>query len=569
MYQSDSGRQLDEQPLSPRKTVLQKGEGEDVRYYPVDEQGEFLYPEDAAIDLAENEKFSYVETFKRRANCCSLSSYIIYFQFLVVPFVVTFLWVLIPSLDFFSFSALSGSYFLYSFLIWQSFFDMILPGCDLILFILFDVIFVVGMSAIYAAIYFGDIYTEKLAYLSIGAYGVACNLLCFAIHILKSRVFTRSAYRPAPLDSHKIISGDGEETGRETVKLNADALKSYTAEMEAEAGKQRGVTFDDNLRRYETEDVHISKYFYNYFCFVKRIDWNIKKESSAFGVKLEWSVLAWGFVFRVAIFGVWLYLQFFTEFLLKIDAFKNKATTFIMLILFQLSKIIIFQIMLSLNEKLPKMKEIKYFATFAVPMLLLMFYRNLFLNVSQWWMVICISIIVFVWQILFYPLQMTYWFYKLRFVRFREWLLSKDSWLLNKLANGVAPTAITYKKYVTQLAVEYYYEEIATYISIIAILIFFPGARYSYNHKSYPSIDALDDDEFYQLWLRYLYFFVAEAVGDFIIRAIIHFGLKVDPTSLGKSLTVMNYRTRFLFGIFVVYLMTSTYYSLIRLENFS
>ena len=38
--------------------------------------------------------------------------------------------------------------------------------------------------------------------------------------------------------------------------------------------------------------------------------------------------------------------------------------------------------MLGINERLPQIKEIKYFATFAVPMLLLMFYRNLFLNIN-------------------------------------------------------------------------------------------------------------------------------------------------------------------------------------------
>ena len=92
------------------------------------------------------------------------------------------------------------------------------------------------------------------------------------------------------------------------------------------------------------------------------------------------------------------------------------------------------------------------------------------------------------------------------------------------------------------------------------------STRFSYNHASYPLIDDPTNDEFYQLWLRYLYFLVAETVGDFIIRFIIHFVIKVDPTHVGKSLTILNYRTRFLFAMFVVYLMCSTYYSMIRIQ---
>jgi hypothetical protein len=35
----------------------------------------------------------------------------------------------------------------------------------------------------------------------------------------------------------------------------------------------------------------------------------------------------------------------------------------------------------------------------------------------------------------------------------------------------------------------------------------------------------------------------------------------------GRNLTILNYRTRFLFGLFTVWLVSSTYYSMVRLDK--
>jgi len=39
--------------------------------------------------------------------------------------------------------------------------------------------------------------------------------------------------------------------------------------------------------------------------------------------------------------------------------------------------------MFSINDKLPGVKELKYFSQFAVPMMLYLYYRNLFLSVNR------------------------------------------------------------------------------------------------------------------------------------------------------------------------------------------
>ncbi len=94
--------------------------------------------------------------------------------------------------------------------------------------------------------------------------------------------------------------------------------------------------------------------------------------------------------------------------------------------------------------------------------------------------------------------------------------------------------------------------------------------------------------------LRFLFMFAAEAGGDMLNKMIIYFVYRINAASTvrqvalvpdalfvgftssprvvflhhqGRNLTILNYRTRFLFGIFTVWLVASTYYSMVRLDK--
>jgi hypothetical protein len=99
-----------------------------------------------------------------------------------------------------------------------------------------------------------------------------------------------------------------------------------------------------------------------------------------------------------------------------------------------------------------------------------------------------VSVIVFLTQFTLYPVQMSQWFYDLRFDTLKRYLqvrsLSRDRVLhdvcllthsvplatsqkpnkrwLNALAEAIAPSEITYENYLTILTVEYYFDEIGT-----------------------------------------------------------------------------------------------------------
>ena len=60
-----------------------------------------------------------------------------------------------------------------------------------------------------------EIYHQKLAYLTIGAWGVLCNLMCFVVHILHTRVYKRVK---SPIDDP--MGSVGSERRHESDPLN-------------------------------------------------------------------------------------------------------------------------------------------------------------------------------------------------------------------------------------------------------------------------------------------------------------------------------------------------------------
>ena len=138
-------------------------------------------------------------------------------------------------------------------------------------------------------------------------YGLFLNLICFAIHVSRSRVFKQvrpqyehssteishhflflnvmspihtththnthlthtvpthtqtPKWEPAPLPA--VYQGsDGDP------KIDLEGLKNYTYSLKSEADKKRGPTFQDQQKTYQEKDMHCSRWFYNIFCFIE------------------------------------------------------------------------------------------------------------------------------------------------------------------------------------------------------------------------------------------------------------------------------------------------------------
>lgn len=90
--------------------------------------------------------------------------------------------------------------------------------------------------------------------------------------------------------------------------------------------------------------------------------------------------------------------------------------------------------------------------------------------------------------------------------------------------------------------------------------------RYDWNASVFPSVSLLPDDVYAQIMYQYIFQFGFEILGDIFIRCLVHVVFKVNISNIGRNLTVLNYRTRFLFALFVAKFLADANYSLIELH---
>ena len=77
------------------------------------------------------------------------------------------------------------------------------------------------------------------------------------------------------------------------------------------------------------------------------------------------------------------------------------------------------------------------------------------------------------------------------------------------------------------------------------------------------------DDFFAQLFLRYLYLLVIEVISDLCIRFYFLKKKDLNVSNIGRNATVYNYKTRFLFTVFLVYYLADIYYAIISTTSFT
>ncbi|KAL6062212.1 hypothetical protein QOT17_012328 [Balamuthia mandrillaris] len=425
---------------------------------------------------------------------------------------------------------------------------------------------------------------------------------------LRSPVEDYSRYRPPSLPPSHPHPPEAEGKGKAKEGAegeNEDAHPTKTLWRENRRGKeevntQRRIRIGANKveeqhrkrekvrsrRRQGRMDTHCSRYFYNLFCFLTYVDKKRLETSSVAALRnsVNWSMLFWGLVFKLMFGLIWFWLQLFTEMFVTYELFDSVGASIGALILYQFVRVVIFQIMLALNKKLPHVQEVKYFTMFAVPFTFYLYYRNLFLRISGWGVAVAISVAVYLWELILYPMQMLGWWYYFKYMwlpprlqalklsllrcccRHRQHQEAEQQEESNK-ATTTPPPEVTYEEHLRSLALEYYYEEVAEYVSLVGSIFFSLLVRWSHNKDLYPSIGLLEEDQYRGLMYRYLYLLGFEILGDIALRLGVHRVLKISITTLGRNLTLLNYRTRFLFALFVGSFFLDSYYSLQHLQH--
>eukprot|EP01117_Protostelium_nocturnum_P003048 TRINITY_DN1398_c0_g1_i1.p1 TRINITY_DN1398_c0_g1~~TRINITY_DN1398_c0_g1_i1.p1 ORF type:complete len:582 (-),score=160.55 TRINITY_DN1398_c0_g1_i1:44-1789(-) len=291
----------------------------------------------------------------------------------------------------------------------------------------------------------------------------------------------------------------------------------------------------------------------------------------------QWSIsmLIITFLIKFILVGTWYYLQGFIILarLWDTDQAENKAKdsylfsivtqSIAAIIIFHATRILITNISMILNQMLPGFLESHYFSQFAIQTIFFFYYRNLFLSINNWGLTVAVTVISLVAQFFMFPVAMTRMVYNLRFVHLRRLLVEKISFL-SFLGNAVANPATTYELYVRGLVVEYYYCCVADYYSAVCFILIFViiklGLRY--NLLFFASFSNLNTAGFLQLLYRYLFILGFEIIGDILIRFGAKKVLEINISHAGRNATIINYKTRYLFAIFMIFYVMDAYYSL-------
>ncbi|KYQ96808.1 hypothetical protein DLAC_04111 [Tieghemostelium lacteum] len=256
----------------------------------------------------------------------------------------------------------------------------------------------------------------------------------------------------------------------------------------------------------------------------------------------------------------WFWLHNFSILIRDKDLFRTPALALLSIVIFQVSRVILMGISGALNRLL-KPKEIQFFTYFQFPLMFFLYYRNLFLNTSSWAVTVLVSLVLFLIDVIYYPLQMTKKYWEFRNIHLLNFLDKRSSmWIFRLLRKILDDANPSYDRHVMRLSIEYYYDKMAEYISIITTVAFISLIRsLEYKVRFYPTFDALSHDQFVQLLYRYLYLFFFEIFYDLAVRYASRKFLKIDISNRGRNETVANYCTRFIFTLFLLYDLMDVY----------
>eukprot|EP01133_Synstelium_polycarpum_P015238 gene15238-18035_t len=228
-------------------------------------------------------------------------------------------------------------------------------------------------------------------------------------------------------------------------------------------------------------------------------------------------------VYQLFVIGTWFWLHNLTTLIIDKNLFSTPFLALVAIVVFHVSRLILMGISNGLNRLL-KPKEIRYFTYFQFPLI--------------------------------------YWFFRHRWLVSYLDSRSQNSAVFRFLRKALEDENPSYDQHVRDLSVEYYYDKMAEYISVVTMVVFLSLIRsLSYKSSSYPKFHGLSQHDFLQLLWRYLYLLCFEVSYDLIIRLLARRMMKIDISNRGRNETISNFTTRFIFSLFVLYDLMDVYNS--------
>jgi len=236
----------------------------------------------------------------------------------------------------------------------------------------------------------------------------------------------------------------------------------------------------------------------------------------------------------------------------------------------QTSKIVLIGLAGFVNSLLPSTPydTVTHFTLFQLQMSFLLYYRTLFMSFSGWPQTILVAFVTLLFDVMYYPIRMKFSIYNFRYVTLKQKAEAREfDTKYPKLYNMLFKENVTYEEVTNVMCIEYYYEKISEYYSIISTVIFISMLRgLDYHRNTYTSFTLLSSTQYRLLLLRYFFLFLFETVTDILLRLFTKYKMDIDISNKGRNFTISNYVTRFLFTIFMIYDLITVYYSQINVQ---
>ncbi|EGG23627.1 hypothetical protein DFA_05761 [Cavenderia fasciculata] len=266
-------------------------------------------------------------------------------------------------------------------------------------------------------------------------------------------------------------------------------------------------------------------------------------------------------VYQIAVVATWFWLHNFATLVIEKDLFSTPFLALLSIVLFHASRLMLMGVSNILNRLLSP-RELTYFTFFQFPLMFFLYYRNLFLNINSWGITVLVSLVLFVFDIAYYPLHMTkrYWIFRHQQLAIYLEKRGTTSRIFRWLRVALDDPNPSYEQHICKLSVEYYYDKMAEYTSIVTMVVFLSLIRaLKYKISYYPSFEELDTESFHQLLFRYLYLVCFEMAYDLGIRFFARRFMKIDISNRGRNETISHFTTRFIYTFFLLYCLMDVY----------
>ncbi|EGC28575.1 hypothetical protein DICPUDRAFT_51779 [Dictyostelium purpureum] len=553
----------------------------------------------------------------------SLRSFIVYANFLFLPVALCCLWLLLPVKSYVAFSGTSMVYYVVMFFTWISFYDLNLPGCSKLMITAFFLVFIgisIGWLKVVTKI---DVQTNRLSYSFIDGITFLLCTICYFIYIAyyklkknfiddKEEIYDSEGHRRTKRKSkswtkrisrimcyYRLIDMDEEDAlkqidrerslrdssngGPRSIDVSGENFKTNgrndnEAQDDMNVGAIEMNTFQD-LSNSQEKPSNPAHSFLSSSAFKETLktDKQGNLQDSSFKTRTK-TITAENYTLRpkyeisyrnylsvvfyqLFVIGTWFWLHNFELFIREYNYFRTPFLALFSIVVFQASRIVLMGISNGLNRLL-KPTEIKYFTLFQFPLMFFLYYRNLFLNTNNWGITVLISFVIFLIDVVYYPLHMTKKFWLFRHNTLVSYLDKKatTSKIFRIARKMLADENPSYDKHIMNLSVEYYYDKMAEYISLVTMIAFLSLIRgLKWKRENYTAFNQLTDANYHQLLYRYLYLLGFEFAYDLAIRFVSRKYLKIDISNRGRNETISNYCTRFIFSLFVLYDLMDVY----------